>query len=235
MEQSAYRDEIRFRLTGGVLDCELDDSALDKVISASLREIQRYIDLTKLVTVPFSSCINLNDYKVNSVVKVYRAEGFIASSSTSGVVDPMQQQQWQLISGTGNMNNFTNYIYNYLSYSTLQQIRNTTSTDLIFRFDKSTNNLYINVSSGQPGNVTIEYVPRYDSVEEITSDFWIDVIMRMAVALQKITLGRIRSRYTQSNQLWTQDGDKLLEEGNSELNALREALVQSTQLMYPID
>ena len=34
--------------------------------------------------------------------------------------------------------------------------------------------------------------------------------------MTKIVLGRIRTRFTQSNPLWTQDGEKLLEEGNSE-------------------
>ena len=29
MDKSAYRDEIRLRLTGGLLELELDDSTLD--------------------------------------------------------------------------------------------------------------------------------------------------------------------------------------------------------------
>jgi hypothetical protein len=57
----------------------------------------------------------------------------------------------------------------------------------------------------------------------------------MAVALGKIALGRIRTRYTQSNALWQQDGQLMLEEGNSEYNDLRERLQASTQLCYPID
>ena len=114
-------------------------------------------------------------------------------------------------------------------------MRNTLSTDLAFRYDKSSNQLYINVSSGTPDTITIEYVPRYDDISEIVSDYWIDVIVRMSVALAKITLGRIRSRFTQSNALWTMDGDKLLEEGNAELSDLREKLLASTQLCYPID
>ena len=83
------------------------------------------------------------------------------------------------------------------------QIRNTLSTDLAFRFDRNSNLLYINTSSGTPTYITIEYIPRYDSVEEIESDFWIDVLLKLSLALTKITLGRIRTRYTQSNALWT--------------------------------
>ena len=36
---------------------------------------------------------------------------------------------------------------------------------------------------------------------------------------------RVRSRFKQSNALWTQDGDELLQEGNNELTNLRETLI----------
>lgn len=245
MDITALRDEIRLKLTGGLLDLELDDITIDRIIQSSLRELQRYIASTKLITVPFSKCIDLsalkdaNGYpiKISSVSRIYRTEGFIDSSAdgTNSMVDPMMAAQWQLLSGVGNMYNFQNYVYNYAAWNTLLQIRNTTSTDLAFFYDKSTNLLYINIASGAPAKVTIEYVPRYEDVSEITSDYWIDVLTRMAVAITKITVGRIRSRYTQSNALWTQDGATMLEEGNSELNNLRTQLEHDTQLCYPLD
>ena len=43
MERKAYRDEIKLLLTGNILDLELDDATLDKIINSALREIQRYI------------------------------------------------------------------------------------------------------------------------------------------------------------------------------------------------
>lgn len=246
MDITAYRDEIRLRLTGNLLDLELDDVTIDRIIQSCLREIQRYICSTKLLTIPFSKCIDLskvkdeNDepIKINSVVRIYRALGFTSDSSesyTTSPVDPMQASQWQLISGTGNMAGFQDYVYNYGAYSTLLQIRNTTSTDLAFRYDKASNKLYINISSNTPGKITIEYVPRFDNVDEIVSDYWIDVLVRMCVATAKITVGRIRTRYSQSNAIWTQDGNTILDEGNSELNTLREQLQRDTQLCYGID
>lgn len=246
MDITAYRDEIRLRLTGNLLDLELDDVTIDRIIQSCLREIQRYICSTKLITIPFSKCIDLSKIKdeedkfikVSSVSRIYRAQGFSSDSSgsyTTSPVDPMQASQWQLISGTGNMAGFQDYVYNYGAYSTLLQIRNTTSTDLAFRYDKASNKLYINISSNTPANITVEYIPRYDNVDEITSDYWTDVLMRMCVATAKITVGRIRSRYTQSNAIWNQDGNTILEEGNSELNTLREQLQHDTQLCYGID
>ena len=103
------------------------------------------------------------------------------------------------------------------------------------RVDKSSNKLYINIATAKPQKITIEYIPVFEDVSEIKSDYWIDIIIRLATAIAKVTLGRIRSRYTQSNALWTQDGQTMLEEGNAELNDIREKLQASTQLCYPID
>ena len=126
--------------------------------------------------------------KVNAVTNIYRAEGFTSdTTSDSSVQDPMLVQQWQLLAGNGNVLSMTDYAYNYAAWSTSLQIRNTLSTDLSFRFDRSTNQLYINTSSGTPTLITIEYIPRYDSVDEIESDFWIDILMRLSIALTKIS------------------------------------------------
>ena len=43
MDINAYRAELKLKLFGNVLKCELNDSTLDSIINASLREIQRYI------------------------------------------------------------------------------------------------------------------------------------------------------------------------------------------------
>lgn len=103
------------------------------------------------------------------------------------------------------------------------QTRNTMSTDLQFRFDKHTNYLYINVLDN-PEKITIEYIPVYKDVSEVKSDYWIDMIMNLSIALAKVTIGRIRSKYTSSNMPWTLD-TSILEEGQTELTALREKLV----------
>lgn len=244
MKKEAFRDEIKLRLTGNILELEIDDVTLDRIIDAALREIQRYICSTELITIPFRRCIDLSDkeqtggkkLKVSSVSRIYRTSS-VGDTSTSSLnpTDPMYASQWQLLSGSGNLANFQDYMYNYASWNTLLQIRNASSTDLAFRYDKSSNKLYINVSGDNPGNITIEYVPRYDSVKDITSDYWIDMTMQLAVALTKVTVGRIRSRYTQSNALWTQDGAEILQEGNDELNLIREKLEANSQLVYPVD
>lgn len=235
MDISSIRDEVTLKLTGGILELELSDDVLNKIINSSLREIQRYICSTKIITVPFQRCIQMSKYdKVSSVSRVYRTS-YLGSSNNTSSTDPMYVAQYQLLGGGGNIANYQNYMYDYMAWNTMSQIRNTTSTDLIFRYDKNTTNLYINVSSNTPSNITIEYVPDYQDVSEITSDYWIDILVRYSVAIAKIVVGRIRSRYTQSNALWTNDGTQLLEEGTAELNVLRETMEKNSQLVYPID
>ena len=124
---------------------------------------------------------------------------------------------------------------NYAAWTTLGQVRNTMSTDMSFREDKHNHKLYINNNVSSPGAITIEYIPKLAKVEDIKSDYWQDILIRLCLDLVKIQLGRIRTRFTQSNALWTQDGEKLLEEGNSDLKELRETLRANSNLVYPID
>ena len=102
-------------------------------------------------------------------------------------------------------------------------------------FDKSTNQLYINTASDIPTQITIMYVPRYDSVEEINSDYWIDMLCRLSFANAKVIVGRIRTKFTQSNALWQLDGQGILAEGQQELTELRNYLQTNTQLLYVVD
>lgn len=237
MDMQAFKDEIQLKLTGDILELELSDASLTKIINSCLREVQRYIDTVALITIPYTKCIDLKQYNPSAVIGVRRAEGYMVETeeSSAGVMDPMYASQWQILSGLGNVTNLSDYAYNYASWNTILQIKNTTSTDLAFHYDKLSNKLYINVSSNLPEKITILYVPRFDDVSQITSDFWIDVLIRMAVAQTKITVGRVRSKFKQSNALWSLDGDTLLQEGITELTALREELRGSTQLVYGID
>jgi hypothetical protein len=180
----------------------------------------------------------MKPYKANAVVKVMRSEGYIDETSAGQdgmTIDPLYASQWQILTGTGNVASMQNYAYNLASWNTIMQIRNTTSTDMTHLYDKMDEKLYINVSSNLPPKVTIMYIPRFDDVSQITSDFWIDILVRMSVAIAKTTVGRVRSKFKQSNALWVMDGDALIEEGNTEMTNLRQELKDSTQLCYPYD
>ena len=235
MTMDEYIAEVRLELTGNVLELELDDKTLTQLINKAVREIQRYIDSTKLMTVPFASCIDLKDSNVSSVSRVFRTEGIGGIGYTQGEqLDPFYAQLWLGWSNGANMYNLDNFVSNYGSWLQLLQVRNTLSTDLSFKEDKSDDKLYINTLT-PPQFITIEYVPKLMSVEDIKDDYWTDILVRMSVALAKVLVGRIRSRFTQSNSLWQQDGERILEEGNTELANLREILRVNSQLTYIYD
>jgi hypothetical protein len=233
-------DEIKLELTGNILDMEITDETLVSVVKKALRELERFWDETTMITVPFASCIDLDGEffreKVSSIVKVYRTEGVgDASSSISVMNDPIQMSQFAIFSNGGTMYNLQDYVMNYASWMTMYKIKNTMSTDLSFREDRHNKKLYINMANGAPNFITIEYIPKLTSVEDIVSDYWKDILVKYCVAMTKIVLGRIRTRFAQSNALWTQDGDKILEEGNTELKELRELLRLNSNMIYLID
>ena len=240
MTKNDIVEEIRLELTGQVLEMELDDSTLDLTINKALRELQRYWDETTLVTIPYASCINYAGTPLeesSSIVRIYRTVG-VGNSEDAGnsvTMDPMYAQQWMVFSNAGTMYNLQDYVMNYAAWNTLSQVRNTMSTDLAFREDKHACKLYINNNISSPGSITVEYIPKLRSVEDIKSDYWKDVLVRMSLDFTKIQIGRIRTKFTQSNALWTLDGDKLLEEGNTDLKELREILRANSNMVYPIN
>ena len=248
MTKQDVREEIKLELTGGLLELEINDSQIDLLIEASLRELQRYWDEPSFITVPFKSCIDLTKIEVgdgkvinldySSIVKVYRTIGLGTSESATNplTMDPMYAQQLMIFSNAGTMYNVQDYIMNLAAWTTLSQIKNTVSTDMAYREDRHNKKLYINnATTGNSGAVTIEFIPKLNTVETIQSDYWQDVLVRMSLDRAKIALGRIRTKYTLSNALWAVDGEKLLEEGNTDLKELREVLRANSQLIYPID
>jgi hypothetical protein len=231
-------DEIRLELTGYILDMEITDETLVQVVKKALRELERFFDETTMISMPFASCINLDGEffreKVSSIVKVYRTEGTGDNSGLSVVNDPIQMAQFAIFSNGGTMYNLQDYVMNYASWMTMYKIKNTVSTELSFKEDRHNKKLYIN-NYNAPSMVTIEYIPKLKSVEDIQSDYWIDILVKYCVALTKVVLGRIRTRFTQSNALWTQDGERILDEGNTELKELREILRVNSNLIMLID
>lgn len=236
MTLEEYVEEIKLELTGCVLELEISDETIGSVVKKAFREIHRFIDTTKLITIPYVPCIDMKGFECSSIHAIYRTEGFDGDSSSGGSqVDPMYAQRWMAFSSGGTMYNLNNYLLNYMSWNTLLQMRNNSSTDLAFKYDKNAEKLYINVGYDRPTNITIEYVPILKDVSEVTSDYWIDILQRLALAMTKIVLGRLRSRFTQNNAQWSQDGEQLLQEGNEEKNNIEEILRVNSSLFFPID
>lgn len=241
MKMQEIIDEIKLELTGNLLEMEIDDKEIEKIVNKATRELERFWDETTLITVPYASCINLSNSdldlreKVSAIVGIYRTAGVGDADLETAYADPMYAQQWMLFSNGGTMYNLSDYVANFASWMTLTQIRNTISPDLSFKEDRHNNKLYVNSNMSRPRLITIEYIPKIANVENIKSDYWIDVLIKLSLATLKMVLGRIRTRYTQSNALWTQDGERMLEEGTTELKELRDLLVANSNLIIGID
>ena len=142
-------DEIKLELTGGVLDLEIEDVTIELVIKKALRELQRYWDETSFVTIPYESCIDLEKYQLDScsIVKVYRTTGMGTTSNDENLMtmDPLYAQQFMIFSNAGTMFNIQDYVMNYAAWTTLNQTRNTISTDMSFTEDKHNKKIYINI------------------------------------------------------------------------------------------
>ena len=218
MEEIIY--EVKLELTGNILELELDDDTLKQIVNKALREIQRYIDSTQLITVPFARCIDLKDSNVSSVSRVFRVNPTGLDYTQGNMSDPFYMQQLSLFTNGTNIYNLNSWTLNYGAWVTMGQIRNTMSTDLALKFDKQGDKLYISCQD-EPQAITIEYIPKFISVEDVKSDYWIDILVRLSVALTKQIVGRIRTKYSQSNSLWALDGEQMLSEGNAELDAIR--------------
>jgi len=237
LNRESYINEIKLALTGFVLDSEIDDVVYNRILDSAFLKVQRYINTTTLITLPYTNCIDLQALNVDVVKNVYRTSGYgyeAAQGEEMTMGDPVYFQYWAWLGG-GSTEGINNYAHNLGAYNQLLQIRNTTTTDLAWKQDKSQNKLYINVSGNVPDKITIEYIPMYKDIQDVTSNYWIDVLVRMSVAIAKITVGRIRTRYSQAGALWQQDGETILNEGNTELKELQDYLQTNHDLFVAMD
>ena len=226
MKMSEYVDDISFQIGGGILNVEIEGS-LPKCVNKAFREIKRYISTPHYKTVAFSNTIDCSDMGVYTIINVMRAtpiygtnigdltglDVFSAAASAMTSVDTS-------------------------AYETVLQkiqIRNTMSTDLDFIWEPSTKLLRLNVNPPFPVYVTLNYIPEYTDVEQITEPFWEDFILKLATAYAKIVLGRIYTKYTVKSSQYEMNGQGLLEEGNKERDEIISYLRENTDMILPID
>jgi hypothetical protein len=95
MKMEDVLDEIKFELTGGLLELEIEDTTIIRAVQKVLRELARYYDETKLITVPFASCIDISTFNSSTIVDVYRTQGYgdTGTSQADQLIDPVYAQQ----------------------------------------------------------------------------------------------------------------------------------------------
>ncbi len=218
-------DQVSFML-GIPANSNVEEIDLKKAALIAFREIKRYCNTPVEKTVGYQQRIDLPRVGIETkrVLGVQAAKprlGLTMSSIDSGNVFQIAAavNAYSSVGQTASLN-----IDPIMTEMAMAQVRNVLSTDLQWRHDPLNNCLYITHRDPTPSQVTIRYVPDFKDVSELVDPVYEDYLVRMTTANAKIALGRSRSKYTISSSNVSLDGDKLLEEGNSELEAIRAEL-----------
>lgn len=230
MTMAEYVDDIMLMLGGTVVDIEIEES-LPRCVNKAFREIKQYVTTPAYMTLPFGArangvgcTIDLSSKNVYSVVNVMRPDSYNSLSMNTLDVFGLNLTY----SAVTNMNAYANRMLQ------LQEL-NTISTDLDFVWDAHTKQLSVTMNPPFTSAVTIQYIPDYKDVEEITEIFWEQKILKLATAYAKLILGRIRGKYTLNSAQYNLDSDTLLAEANAEIQEIHEFLRTNVDLAFPID
>lgn len=219
MNTQSIQDSIRYALGYPVVQVELDDTQFSAAISRALNEIRPYITDTKLITVEENQKIDLTSYNVEFVVQVYK----IPQSS----IDSSDPFSFSGIIINDDITDLTDFFESGLRDRVVGSVRE----DLSYRWVAPY--LYLDVGYPYSSEVTIEFVPKYDTVDKIEESYWDTMLFNFALAFSKETLGRIRGKHTVSNSPSQLDGSTLLNESREELIALRQKLREESESFFP--
>jgi len=225
MTMNEIVDQVSFML-GLPANDNVENIQIEKAVLIAFRELKRYIKTPVEKTVPYSTRIDLKSVgietlRVLNVQAAYPRIGLTLGTIDSGNVFQVATAV-NAFSGVGSTNTLN--IDPIMTELGMAQVRNTLSSDFQWDFDVDNQVVYCTHRDPLPAAVTIRYVPDYKDVSEIHNNTWIDYLVRMSEANVKKALGRSRSKYKISSSNVEFDGDILLQEANTELEAIRQEL-----------
>ena len=198
----------------------------EQAVLIAFRELKGYMTTPVDLTVPYQNRLDLvklgiKTIEVLNVQAAYPRIGLTMNSIDSGNVFQVAAavNTYSAIGQTATVN-----IDPIMTEMAMAQVRNTITTDFQWKHDVDNQVVYCTHRDPRPSVVTITYVPDYQDVSEIKSTRWQNYLVRMSLAYMKVALGRTRSKYTVEGSNVSLDGDILLQEGNSELEAIRTEL-----------
>ena len=225
MNMQEIVQEVSFRL-GIPSNTNVEDLQVEQAVLIAFRELKRYMKTPVDKTVPYQPRLDLVKLgiatkKVINVQAAYPRIGLTMNSIDSGNVFQVAAavNTYSAIGQTASIN-----IDPIMTEMAMAQVRNTLTTDFQWRFDIDNQVIYCTHRDPMPTQVTITYTPDYNDVSEIQNDTWIDYLLRLAEAHMKKSLGRSRSKYRVEGSNVSNDGEILLQEANTELEAIRTEL-----------
>ncbi|WJZ23491.1 neck protein [Listeria phage LIS04] len=218
MKIEEYSDKILRKLGHPTVTVELDKDQLRDAVEDAFAEVEPYITDTQFITVPMTNRIDLSSYKVDFIADVYKSP--IGMADITAVSIDM-------------------YFFGGTSIEDVMHRLNSERMALSLK-DRMTYRwidpyLYVDMAPPYSTSITVEYIPLLDSVENITSRYWISIILRLALANAKETLGRIRGKVRVASSPFEVDGDTLLSEAGQEKAEIRTALDERADIFYPTD
>ncbi len=225
MTMNEIVEQVEFML-GLPSNKNVENLQTEKAVMIAFRELKRYMKTPVDKTVPFATRIDLSKVGIQTkrvlyVQAAYPRIGLTLSSLDAGNVFQVAASL-NNYSGIGQTSSIN--VDPIVTEMAMAQVRNTISTDFQWKHDPLNNCIYCTHRDPVPTHLTIRYVPIFNDVSEINNDTWLDYLIRMSEANMKKALGRSRSKYTIEGSNVTLDGDVLLQEANTELEAIRAEL-----------
>lgn len=200
-------------------EAEAPDGVDVKILLMAFRELRRHIHEYADLTVSYQQRISLEKYRVKDLIGVRRATtppGLGVGSPTGSVFASLAGMV--PIGGSAVVQPYLDY---YTETMLVQTIKNTISKDLQYSWDEQNQLLYVSANLPYPSQITITYLPEYESPEDIKTSFWQDWMRRLAIAHFKIYVGEKRSKMKIPGSPVQLNGDALLAEGREELTECR--------------
>lgn len=236
MTMAEIVEQVSFTL-GLPSNANVEGIDISRAVLIAFRELKRYMKTPVDKTVPYQpridlQAVNIDTVRVLNVRAAYPRIGLQLSSIDSGNVFQVAAavSTYSAIGQSGKLN-----IDPIMTEAAMAQVRNTLSTDFQWRYDQDNQVVYCAHRDPMPSQVTITYVPNYKDVSEIKSLTWIDYLIRLSEAYAKKALGRTRSKYTVQDTNVSLDGDVLLQEANTELEAIRQELEGKKQKLVVLN
>lgn len=224
-----YVESIKDYFGCPVLELEVDDKQLVRIIDKALNELRNYVTDTRTITIPYvETGMNVAKYHMFAVQYVMRGQSQMALGDLNDVM--MFYSGASAVSSLANID-MTSYANALIFNSNKQAI----STDLDFYFDKEQQKLYVSCNTLKPSSVTVEYIPEIMKVEDLLEPYWQSLLLRLATAMTKQIVGRIRSKYKLNSAQYELDGDTLLSEATSELAEIRQSLDANNDVLFVVD
>ncbi len=221
MTEQIVRSYIEKMLGGSKVTVELQDDDFHEVIQQALEKLRPYYSGVRYIYVDgANSPIDVSSHNIVEVVAIY-------DTGDNGI--PQLQSQMFLNPGVFVYNN--NFRDNYISYLTYSKLASAYEYVNIssWKFDHVHQLLYLTKNSPMVVKCLVELRAVTDIEEESQ---WVAWFKDYALALAKIMVGRMRSKYTLSNGQYQLDGNAILQEGIADKQRLEEEMW--TKAAYPV-